>query len=421
MLGLDIDITMMVIHFVQIFLQFSIMTALFKSKVRWWVTLISSAVIAVIHFDSFLLMMAVFLISTIGYYGLIAKMRRKQILLVIPMQLFLVSTISSTIYVTIQLVLPELNLVYANFVSTLILCIVLILVTKNKITAINLTRDKITLTLSLALILPALSFTASEHILIFYADIIPTSIALWSLMGVIFTKMAVVYIIFILNKFTSEVENAELQKKYTATLEKSLDDWEGIQHGYRNLISTLKGLCRMENTTRLVEYINALESELVYEKNIIEINRSLKDNMPYIYGIVLSGTAFAIKNEIQFSINVSARVFDLKTINEVQLSRAVGNLLNNALEHANLSAKKYVSMEISNHLKQKIKIVIYNSVDEKVDTSKIFKKGFSGKKGHTGFGLYEVQTLVTNLRDEGWYVDFSISCDDNKFVAELLV
>ena len=78
-------------------------------------------------------------------------------------------------------------------------------------------------------------------------------------------------------------------------------------------------------------------------------------------------------------------------------------------------------MEISNHIKEKIRFVIKNSVNQKVDTSKIFKKGLSFKKNHTGFGLYEVKTIVDNRRDEGLYVEFNIDCTDTTFTAELLV
>jgi len=413
------NIFMVIINLTQIFLQLSIITALFKSKAHWLITLVSSMIISVLYFESLFLMMGVFFASTFIYYNLLVSMRLKHTILAISFQLFLSLYIGSINTVFFRLLIPGANHYHIRSTVVVVYIIIYILIKRTQLTAINLTRSKIIFTLSFTLSFVALSSMMSEYFM-FYAEIVTEEMVL-NVLGTLVIQTTIVYVIFVLNKFTSEIENAELQKKYTETLEKSLNDWEGYKHGFRNLINTLYGFRKADDLNGLYTHIDTIVNDLSIENSILEINHSIKNNMPYIYGIVLSKASFAVQNEIDFRVRVNAKIFQLKTLNEVQLSRIVGNLLDNAMEHAKFSAEKRVDMEISNHIREKIRIVIKNSVNEKVDTSKIFKKGFSGKIGHTGFGLYEIQTIIKNRREEGWYVEFNVSCTDNTFTADLLV
>jgi len=364
-------------------------------------------------------MLGIFFGSTIVYYSLLARMRREQVVLAIALQLFLALFINNIFNIVLRVFTPIIDISYLSIVTIIVLTAILTIIKKTGFTAINLTRGKIVFTLSLTLMFIALGSAIINYFL--FHDGMSRNVIILNAFGIFVIQATTIYVVSVLNKFTSEVENAELQKQYSKTLEKSLVEWEGFQHGFRNQVNTLNGFREAEDSKGLYAYIDRLENGLNNEKSVIEINRHIKDNMPCIYGITLAKTAFAVQNGIRFSVMVTAKKFELKTLNEVQLSRMVGNLLDNAMEHALLSTEKCVDMEISNHIREKIRIVISNSVDEQVDTSKIFQRGYSGKKGHTGFGLYEVQAIVDNRKEEGWYVDFSVSCTDNTFIADLLV
>lgn len=413
------SIVLIVISLAQIFLQFCIITKLFKINVHWLVTLTSSSIISILHFESLFLMLGIFFGSTIVYYSLLARMRREQVVLAIALQLFLALFINNIFNIVLRVFTPIIDISYLSIVTIIVLTAILTIIKKTGFTAINLTRGKIVFTLSLTLMFIALGSAIINYFL--FHDGMSRNVIILNAFGIFVIQATTIYVVSVLNKFTSEVENAELQKQYSKTLEKSLVEWEGFQHGFRNQVNTLNGFREAEDSKGLYAYIDRLENGLNNEKSVIEINRHIKDNMPCIYGITLAKTAFAVQNGIRFSVMVTAKKFELKTLNEVQLSRMVGNLLDNAMEHALLSTEKCVDMEISNHIREKIRIVISNSVDEQVDTSKIFQRGYSGKKGHTGFGLYEVQAIVDNRKEEGWYVDFSVSCTDNTFIADLLV
>jgi two-component system sensor histidine kinase AgrC len=129
-----------------------------------------------------------------------------------------------------------------------------------------------------------------------------------------------------------------------------------------------------------------------------------------------------VNDKINFSIRVTAQKFELITVSEVQLSRMVGNLLNNAFDAAKHSESRYVNLDISNVKGYRIKIVVTNSVNAPVDISKIQNKGYSTKEGHTGLGLYQVQSIVDRQQKEGFNVQLEFyNSGENTFIAELLI
>lgn len=407
------------INAAQIYFQFCIITTILKNRVHWAITLICSIVISSLYFQNPLMMLGVFYGSTIAYYCLIAKMRFKPAVLAVSMHLFLsqfVGNIWNIVYFAFS---PTIGLNYTRSGTTLTFIALFIIVRRFKIDVSNLTRDKIIFILSSIMMLSPLLSLWNEYLYAFEAmsQIIQILNSFW----VMAMQLAVIYISFMLNKFATEVEYSELQQKYTDTLKESLDNLQGFQHDFYNIVNTVRGYCRLKDYDGLERYINGLENIIDVDNNKIEINVSIKDNMPYIYGIVLSHTALAVTKGVRFDIDVPATEFELKTLSEMQLNRIVGNLLSNAIEHAALSTGKRVTMRISNYLKEKLRIVITNSVDEKVDVTKISRKGVSGKKGHSGFGLYEVKSIVNRQKNEGMYIEVSFYCTDSTFTADLLI
>ena len=411
--------TIVAINFTQYFFQFSIITMLYRYKVHWLKTLAVSLFLAFFLFENPFLFMGVYFLGSALYYYKFAEIRYHENFLAVSTQFFLSILVNNVFLITHFTLTPEINMIYIRLAVTFSYFIFLMLVKFTKFTTVNLINNKIISILSITLMLVALSSVAINDILFDYEMV--RSALILNAIAVLTIQFTTLYIAYVLNKFVVEIENAELQNQYTKTLENSLDEWEGYQHDFRNIVNSLNGFRLAEDYKGLSAYISSLDSSLHNEKNIIEINRNLKDNMPYLYGIALAKAGFSMQNEIKFRVRVTAQVFNLKTLSEVQLSKMVGNLLDNAMEHAYLSDEKLVTMEISNFHREKIRIVISNSVNEKVDTLNIFKRGVSHKKGHTGFGLYEVKKIVDNRIADGMYVDFNITCTDRKFTADLLV
>ena len=77
-------------------------------------------------------------------------------------------------------------------------------------------------------------------------------------------------------------------------------------------------------------------------------------------------------------------------------SRMIGILIDNAIEAAASTNPKIVKMIFRNSTQSCTQIVkIENTYSNKtIDINKIFKKGISEKKNHSGIGLWEVSQIL---------------------------
>lgn len=234
-------------------------------------------------------------------------------------------------------------------------------------------------------------------------------------------QITVIYLLHRLNKLTAEVEAKELLQQYADSLKQSYDDLAGFKHDYYNHVNILFFYCQSGDFEGLRAYVKRMSDVIQVDRTLDAINLFLKDKLPCLYGIVAHKSMMAAKSGIAFEVDIKATSFELRTMSEFQLNRIVSNLLSNAVEHAGLSAEKKVKMQITNYLQDKIKIEITNSTDGPVDLTAITKKGVSGKKGHTGFGLYEVSAIVRRQFKEGFYTTVEFGSTEHTFTATLLV
>jgi len=399
------------------FLQFTIITNLLKIRVHWGITLASSMLISFLLPENPWLRLIIFFGGIIAYYIFAAKMQVKPMLLAISMHFFLttmIGTLLELIYFSVNL---SISANYFRFVGVLSYLAILFIIRRHKLHTEFLLRDKTIFIISLTtMVISLVTFTNYAHFLYGSDRLSQILNPAWLLI----MQATVVLIISVLNKFASEIEEHELHRLYTDTLDKSLDIQRGQMHGHRNIINTLLGFAELGQHEKMYNFIKETANELIFDHTIITISDELKNNIPYLYGVLARSSMEAL-GKLRFEVEVTATYLKLETVSESQLSRIVGNLLANALEAARQSADKVVRIKISNEMKRKIRIVVTNSVDVKVDISKLYKKGISSKEGHSGFGLYEVRSIVDKCDRDGLYVEFKISCTDETFTADLLI
>ena len=406
-----------------IFFQFSIVTYMLRIRVHWCITLAASIVISVIFFENPWLMIGVFYVSTTAYYFFVARMQLKPMILAVSMHFFLTSVVGSIFQLFFFAVNSYMNPSYTRLGALLIYIAMLLIIRRFKYNAEFLLRDKTIFTLSLTMMLVSLvsHLLQTFHMLLYsqmqeYDRASQILNSIWMLA----VQATVIYIIVIFDRFAGEIEEHEQHRLYTDTLDKSLDIQRGQMHDHANIMNTLLGYSSLKKYDRMDEYIRNIVDESIFDITVDKINDKLRNHMPYLYGIIARATMESL-GKVRLEVDITARYFKLETVTETQLSRMVGNLVDNALAAARQSTNKKARIEISNELGEKIRIKVINSVDEQVDTSDLYKRGVSNKEGHSGFGLYDIRSTVDKLGKEGLYVEFGISCTDEKFIADLLV
>jgi two-component system sensor histidine kinase AgrC len=206
----------------------------------------------------------------------------------------------------------------------------------------------------------------------------------------------------------------EFQKIYIETLNNAIDSLKGFKHDYNNIVQSIGGYLMINDIDGLKRFYHHMLAECKKVNNIFPLNNYIKE-CPPIYGILLSKIYYSEANDVLLEINVSSKI-NIPTIKLYDLSKILGILLDNAIEAAAESKKKYVEF-IANesHGKNKLVIEIINSFDSTVNVEKIFQDGFTTKKEHTGFGLSEVKKILSKYKNCTLYTKIS----DNIFTHKI--
>lgn len=410
------------ITLVQIFLTFTLIITLLKIKIHWWVTLLYSAILMFLSSENLWIMLLIFFGSSFIYYFLATKKQWKLTFLAIVLHFFSSQFIASTIQLAALGLMLHVEEITINLIRifSIFVYIVLIGIIKYKgFNLFNLVHNKMIYTVAIAMLLVSIAtYTYTPITIEEFLNIDNRHHLFW---GAII-QLVVAYMAFALNRLTTEVEKHEQHKLYIKTLEESLDRSSLHDHDFGNMINTLMGFCQMKRLDKIETYLKEIAREIHKDTDIGTINFYLKDNIPCLYGIVLAKYSKATTNHIDFEIKVTAQIFELKAASELQVSRMVGILLDNALEAAKQSEAKEIILKISNVMDNRLKIEVINSVDAPVDITKLREKGYTTKEGHSGLGLYEIQSIVKQQREEGFNVTFEFyNSKESTFTVELLV
>lgn len=208
----------------------------------------------------------------------------------------------------------------------------------------------------------------------------------------------------------------EFQKIYIETLNNAIDSLRGFKHDYNNIVQSIGGYLMINDMDGLKSFYHHILAECKKVNNIFPLNNYIKE-CPPIYGILVSKMYYSESKDVLLEINVSSKI-NVSTIKLYDLSKILGILLDNAIEAAAESKKKYVEFSVNEpYGENKLVIEIMNSFDSAVNVEEIFRDGFTTKKEHTGFGLSEVKKILSKYKNCTLYTRIS----DNIFTHKIEV
>lgn len=207
-------------------------------------------------------------------------------------------------------------------------------------------------------------------------------------------------VIFSLFKNSMEKEKAEhdliAANLHNKTMTGMVDGVKKLKHDYSNIFQSLNGYVSTKQYDKLEAHIKSVIGECNDINNLAVITPEIF-NDPAIYGIVGAKYFLAIENNIKFDLDIATNIAEIN-FSMPDLSRILGILLDNAIEATSkLENNKYIKLEMRFDNKKYADVIrIYNTYDTNVqiNTSDIFKKGYSSKKVKSGIGLWEVQKLI---------------------------
>ena len=345
-----------------------------------------------------------------------------------------------TLYITVLIKISEIvtGLLYIfihikpeliNFADLLVYCILTVIITKK----VKINLDMIFIKEYRKIHIFLLSIII--FILIFY-----NYLSIYSLLGkedipLYYMSIITISVFFILfssitynlvknTKIKSEVksENQKLEqhKKYILALEKNNNEIRKFKHDFNNIILGLDGYINNDDfdKEKLKKYFN---STIMNFNNNIELNdiviaklNSIKVNS--LKSLITNKVLMAQNNNIDVDINIQSEITDFYT-DEMQLSRILGILLDNAIE---------ASLELTDDKKIEVNIIQIDKTTD-IQISNTFnntgipiadfnKEGFSTKGTNRGLGLSSAHEIANKLN-----ILLNTETDGNTFVQNLSI
>lgn len=188
--------------------------------------------------------------------------------------------------------------------------------------------------------------------------------------------------------------NLKTYKSYNESLSTLYDDVKSFKHDFNNIIYTIGGFIKTNDTENLKNYYDSISKDLEQLNNLSILNPNIINNSG-IYNLLTA------KYEKANLCNVTINLECFLDFNEIkfsiyELSRILGILIDNAIEAASITQEKQVNILFRNSFKNHTQVIkIENTYQNKnIDKSKIFEKGISEKENHLGMGLWKVNQII---------------------------
>ena len=244
--------------------------------------------------------------------------------------------------------------------------------------------------------------------------------------GLIFSLLCTYITISILKNIKLETNNKiesaklEQQKKYILALEKNNNEIRKFKHDFNNIILGLDGYINNDDfdKEKLKKYFN---STIMNFNNNIELNdiviaklNSIK--VSSLKSLITNKVLVAQNNNIDVDINIEGEIHDFYT-DEMQLSRILGILLDNAIEASlEVPDDKKIEMNII-QIDKTTDIQISNTFNNTgTPISDFNKEGFSTKGTNRGLGLSSAHEIANKLN-----MLLNTEIDGNTFIQNLSI
>lgn len=198
---------------------------------------------------------------------------------------------------------------------------------------------------------------------------------------------------------------------HTKILNDVIDDFSGLRHDFNNIMQVYSGYLAAENYEQLKKYHQSMFNAVVLLNENILLNDRLDEN-PALVSLLLEKYKLAASAGVSMRMNIICGLAKWP-ITPFDLCRVVGNLLDNAIQAAADSEKKWVSISIEQPKEMSKLMIIANSTKEEVNIAAITRPGTTSKAGHAGIGLHHTRKILNKYA----HCTFQLSYYDHEFTA----
>ena len=189
-------------------------------------------------------------------------------------------------------------------------------------------------------------------------------------------------------------QNLEEAQLYNKSLKILHDNVRAFKHDFSNIVQAIGGYIGTNDMEGLKTYYSQLLGDCQKVNNLYTLRPEVINN-PAIYSLLTSKYHKADELGIKINLEVFLNLNELN-MKIYEFTRALGILMDNAIEAASECDEKIINVEIRKDFKvNRQLLIIENTYKEKdVDLDKIYEKGYSSKPNNTGLGLWEVRQIM---------------------------
>ena len=189
-------------------------------------------------------------------------------------------------------------------------------------------------------------------------------------------------------------QNLEEAQLYNKSLKILHDNVRAFKHDFSNIVQAIGGYIGTNDMEGLKTYYSQLLGDCQKVNNLYTLSPEVINNTA-IYSLLTSKYHKADELGIKINLEVFLNLNELN-MKIYEFTRALGILMDNAIEAASECDEKIINVEIRKDFKvNRQLLIIENTYKEKdVDLDKIYEKGYSSKPNNTGLGLWEVRQIM---------------------------
>ncbi len=188
-------------------------------------------------------------------------------------------------------------------------------------------------------------------------------------------------------------DSLKLNEIYISSLNNAIDDFRDLRHDFNNMISVYDSYIALGEYEALIEYHAQVFKEILSASDRMMQLKQIEEKNPILLSLLIPRLQIAEDANVMFDVSTSVSN-DLMAYQSLEVIRMLGILLDNAIESAICSERKFVQLYTEKE-PDGLLVILSNSTNEEVNVNYIFQKGYTQKSKHMGQGLCEVSKIIS--------------------------
>lgn len=230
----------------------------------------------------------------------------------------------------------------------------------------------------------------------------------------IFTLFTIVlfYCLYLLLQDNYELKlrqkELNMMKDYTGQIEGFYEEFRVFRHDYQNILATLNYYIESDDSTQLKQYFQEkiLPSGAILSSDKFVLSKLSMIEIPSIKSIFYSKLLTSLNLKIHVNLEITESITDVN-MDELNLSRVLGILLDNAIEASELTEEKQLTIAVVNTNDSVVFSITNSCRPLQVPISYLTTKGYTTKVNHSGLGLYTVQNIIDALDHVSFTMEYN--------------